>query len=73
MNSYHKKIELELIELDDVGVCIRFSPLDHCNVYNTSSEDLENFSQSLYDMIVSMLNLEKGLKLDFKFFLTSQY
>ena len=52
MNSLHKNIELELIEIENIGVCIRFSPLEHVNVNRTTQKEIDNFSQSLYDFIV---------------------
>lgn len=51
MNSLHKKFDLELIEIEKIGVCIRFSPLDHANVVTTFQQDLDAFSQSLYDVM----------------------
>jgi len=55
LNSLHKKVELELIEIEDVGVCIRFSPLEHVHVIRTTQQDIDNFTQSLNDIIVSYL------------------
>ena len=52
MNSLHKKIEFELIEIEHEGICIRYSPLEHSNIYSTSQIDLDNFKKSLIDVIV---------------------
>jgi hypothetical protein len=52
MNSMHKKIELELIEIGNEGVCIRYSPLEHANSFNTTDRDLDLFKKSLDDVIV---------------------
>ena len=62
----HKKLELELIEIEEVGVCIRFSPLEHVNVIGTTQQDIENFSQSLYDIIVGVSSLIFLIKLKIK-------
>ncbi len=48
----HKKIELEAFELENNGVCIRYSPMEHANVCGTAEYDLHMFSKSLDDIIV---------------------
>lgn len=53
MNSLHKKIELELIEIENEGICIRYSPLEHTNVYETNEYDMKKFDKSMEDIIVT--------------------
>ena len=54
MNSFNKNIELELIEIENVGVCIRYSPLEHANIYGTTGYDMKLFDKSLEDIIVNI-------------------
>lgn len=51
LNSLHKNIELELIEIETEGICIRYSPLEHANVFNTNEHDIKLFDKSLEDII----------------------
>jgi hypothetical protein len=53
MNSFNKTIELELIEIENVGICIRYSPLEHANIYGTTGYDMKLFDKSLEDIIVN--------------------
>jgi hypothetical protein len=58
MNSFHKKIELELIEIENEGICIRYSPLEHTNVYETNEYDMKKFDKSMEDIIVNFLKFK---------------
>ena len=59
MNSFHKNIELELIEIENVGICIRYSPLEHASIYGTTGHDMKLFDKSFEDIIVSIyLNID---------------
>ena len=53
MNSLHKKIELELIEIENEGICIKYSPLEHTNVYETNEYDMKKFDKSMEDIILT--------------------
>lgn len=52
MNSMHQNVELELIEIQNEGTCIRFCPIEHINVLGTDEKNLEAFADSLDEMIV---------------------
>lgn len=52
LNSMHKKIELEAFELENNGVCIRYSPMEHANICQPVEYDLHMFSKSLDHIIV---------------------
>ena len=52
MNSLHKNVEFELFEVEHLGVCIRYSPQEHANVYSTSTHDLRMLDKSLQDIVV---------------------
>jgi hypothetical protein len=51
MNSLHKSIEFDLIEIGNEGICIRYSPLEHANIHGTNESDIDNFKKSLEDII----------------------
>ncbi len=51
LNSLHKNIELGLFEIRGEGSCIRYSPMEHANVYATCEYDLYMFDKSLEDII----------------------
>jgi hypothetical protein len=51
INSLHKSLDFELIEIKNEGVCIRYCPLDHVNVFGTLPSDLETFDKSLADIM----------------------
>lgn len=48
----HQNVELELIEIQNEGTCIRFCPIEHINVLGTDEKNLEAFADSLDEMIV---------------------
>jgi len=64
LNSLHKKIDLDLIEIENEGVCIRYSPMDHANIYGTDENDLEEFAKSLSELM-SILNASLKCKATF--------
>lgn len=51
MNSLHKSIEFDLIEIGNEGICIRYSPLEHANIHGTNENDIDSFKKSLQDII----------------------
>lgn len=57
MNSLHRNIEFELIEIENEGICIRYSPLEHANILGTSEGDIKTFDKSLEDIIVIFIIL----------------
>lgn len=64
LNSLHKKIDLDLIEIENEGVCIRYSPMDHANIYGTDENDLEEFANSLSELM-GILNASLKCKATF--------
>jgi hypothetical protein len=51
LNSLHKNIELGQFDIRGEGVCIRYSPMEHANVYATTEYDLHMFDKSLEDIV----------------------
>jgi hypothetical protein len=51
INSLHKSLDFELIEIRSEGVCIRYCPLDHVNIFGTLPSDLQTFDKSLADIM----------------------
>jgi hypothetical protein len=51
LNSLHKNIEFELFELENEGLCIRYSPLEHANIYGTNIHDLHVLNESFNDIV----------------------
>lgn len=51
INSLHKKLDFELIHIQNEGFCIRYCPLDHVNIFGTQRSDLVNFEKSLQDIM----------------------
>jgi hypothetical protein len=60
----HKKIDLDLIEIENEGVCIRYSPMDHANITGTDENDLEEFATSLGEFM-GILNASLKCKATF--------
>ena len=54
INSASKKVEFELIEIEKEGLCIRYSPIDHVNIHETSLDDFRDLNESLKEIIVSL-------------------
>ena len=52
MNTMNHNVELELVEIQNEGTCIRFCPIEHINVLGTDEKNLEAFADTLDDMIV---------------------
>lgn len=45
-------MEFELLEIENEGVCIRYCPIDHVNILNTTINDLNEFSNLLEQLMV---------------------
>lgn len=73
MNSLHKNIEFELIEIENEGICVRYSPLDHANIYGTNEQDLVFLSKSLEDIMVILILLIPDYKLSLELYDFSLY
>lgn len=72
LNSEHKKIQLECIELDDEGVCIRYSPLEHIQLLKTQDDDMILFLKS-FEEIVVILDASIKCKASFNNRITKYY
>ena len=47
-------MEFELIEIENEGICIRYSPIEHVNVCGTNEHDIHVFDKTLDDLIVKL-------------------
>ena len=45
-------MEFDLIEIENEGLCIRYSSLEHCNLCGTNEKDLTNFEKSIKEILV---------------------
>ena len=62
MNSLHKSIEFDLIEIGNEGICIRYSPLEHANIHGTNENDIDSFKKSLEDIIDIMDDVKERVQ-----------
>lgn len=46
-------MEFELLDIENEGVCIRFCPIDHVNIYHTTQKDINEFSKSFEQLMVT--------------------
>ena len=65
VNSLHRSMDFELVEIKNEGVCVRYCPLDHANILGTQSSDLAYLDKSLAD-IVSVLDASIRCKAKFE-------
>ncbi len=51
LNSVHKSVHLDIVNVKEEGLCIRYSPVEHANLLHTRDEDLSQFLKSFEEFL----------------------